>query len=197
MLPNEIQQAVSFGNSRIQIESAARSKVEEVYQKAELVFARTFTRPLIRFDLEGRTAGTANKGKNLIRFNFPLLRDNFDKFINSTVGHECGHQIADTVYNRRCMHGAEWRTVMVRLGFKPSRCHTYETTSARVHTKFKYFCNCAGKVIEVGQKIHFKIKAGHVYTCKRCKGGLMSYSESGQTSRVIGARTTGSGWSLV
>lgn len=89
--------------------------------------------PTVSFDLRGTTAGEAYGPKNHIRLNGQLLNENIDEFIEQTVGHEWAHLAARNLHGPGIRsHGPEWKGVMIKLGLDPARCHTYETTKARV-----------------------------------------------------------------
>lgn len=89
--------------------------------------------PTVSFDLRGTTAGEAYSDKNHIRLNGQLLNENTEHFIEQTVGHEWAHLAARHLHGPRIRsHGPEWKSVMVKLGLDPARCHTYATQKARV-----------------------------------------------------------------
>jgi SprT protein len=87
--------------------------------------------PQIRFDLMGTTAGTANAGLNLIRFSPVLLRENPNKFLIQTTGHEVGHIVTRKLHRGKEIdpHGDEWRNVMWAFGLRADTCHSYDTSN--------------------------------------------------------------------
>ena len=126
------------------------------------------------FDLKGKTAGIANAGKNKIRYNLDIARENREHFLLSTVPHEVAHIIQRRLYPCSKPHGIEWRAVMRKLGISnPSRCHSYAVTPAKIHKKFEYKCLCHEPHL-VGKKIHSNIQSGARYTCRKCKTVLTS-----------------------
>lgn len=94
--------------------------------------------PTLSFDLRGTTAGQAFPAKHHIRLNGQLLNENTERFIEQTVGHEWAHLAAAHLHGHKIQgHGKEWKSLMVRLGLKPERCHTYDTQNARTKSTQK------------------------------------------------------------
>jgi SprT protein len=169
------------------------NRVEHYINVASKHYRTAFPMPEIIYQLQGRTAGQAisrihpQKGISgiytwKVDFNVELLKQNMDDFLKSTVPHEVAHLIDQfnqkQVYNyrpreRKSVHGPSWKGVMRVFGVEDiTRCHSYDTsevTMTRVHTKYDLTCACIGKVHKVGAKVHHKVLAGALYTCKRCK----------------------------
>lgn len=98
--------------------------------RAKEKFGLVLPEPKIRFDLMGETAGTANAGLNLIRFSPVLLRENPNKFLIQTTGHEVGHIVTRNLHTGKIdPHGDEWRNVMWAFGLRADTCHTYDTSN--------------------------------------------------------------------
>lgn len=55
-----------------------------------------------------------------------LMLHNWDDFLAQTVPHECAHFIALRVYGDE-NHGRGFMNVMIMLGCRPDRCHSYKT----------------------------------------------------------------------
>lgn len=108
----------------------------------------------VRYDVKNHVGGWAITGGPddwTIRLNPVLCFENVEHFIEQTVGHEAAHLITGVVFGRTKQvedpqtgkmvtkkirsHGAEWRSVMVKLGLKPDRCHTYDCSSIEVKKK--------------------------------------------------------------
>jgi SprT protein len=84
----------------------------------------------VAYDIKGTTAGYAVYDKHLVRYNPTLLRENFDHFIAQTVPHEVIHHAARAKYGYRVPpHGYEWRGMMLVMGLRPLRCHSYDTSN--------------------------------------------------------------------
>ena len=171
----------------IETKDKIQKRVNDLTQKANQIWNRTFNAPKIFFDVVG-TRGGYQKG-NEIHFNPGLLIDNLEHFIHQTVGHEFAHYLQDILYPdfnlrrhvgyrngkplyRRAMrpHGNEWKHIMYRLGLTPDRCHSYDTTNvkARHFTKYNVYCLCATPH-QVTLKLVNKMKKGRTYTCRKCK----------------------------
>ena len=108
----------------------------------------------VRYDVKNHVGGWAITGGPddwTIRLNPVLCFENVEHFIVQTVGHEAAHLITGVVFGRTKQvedpktgklvtkkirgHGAEWRSVMVKLGLKPDRCHTYDCSSIEIKKK--------------------------------------------------------------
>lgn len=126
--------------------------------------------PTVLYNLRGHTAGKAHIYENKLRLNRDLLFKYKKDFIKRTVTHEMGHLIA-TRQHGKSGHGPFWKRVMRILGGPTSRCHSYETTPARVHKKIKTICKACGTTIPVGVKIANKIRKGSTYL-HSCARGL-------------------------
>ena len=121
--------------------------------------------PTVTYDVRGKVAGYANSIHNKVRFNYVLLMENGQTFIDRTVRHEMAHIICDKVYGhlvsrngRRQAHGKHWKSVMRVLGGDPSRCHSYDVSNTRVRrtTKYVYVCANCGTEVTMGKQRHMK-----------------------------------------
>jgi SprT protein len=163
--------------------SAVQQAVRKYIEKANLTYNRTFSIPVVRFDLRGVRGGVAHMSENVIRINPVLLVENFDVYIKQTVGHEVAHLITHQLYNhnqRVQPHGREWQLVMTSLGLEPSRCHSYDVSNARARNveRFEYSCNCM--VHQIGKTQHKKMSFGTAaYSCKKCNGALKRGTQIG------------------
>lgn len=150
--------------------------------------------PSISYDLRGTTAGTANWRTWHIRLNAVLLQENFDDMLNDTVPHELCHLATDLIYPeahqrgmsvvtasgrrrraKRSPHGSQWQSIMRAIGVDPTRCHSYDTTNARVktRTRYDYKCSTCDHVMSVGPKHHAKMQRGAYMYHKSCKGSRL------------------------
>lgn len=171
------------------MQEQAIQKIRETLDKARQVFGREFPMPKVTFDLRGATAGLFYPGKNLIRLNFALMYQNKDAFLNRTPPHEAAHLITRSIYGRVKPHGPEWRSVMVRLGLPPIRCHSFDVSTVkrkRNGQTFSYFCGCKEHKISV-IKHRRAVSGKYTYSCKLCKGRLMPMAPAlSLTSRGTG-----------
>ena len=145
-------------------------KVLETYIKAEAIWQRQFELPHLQFDIRGTCAGRAYYRDYQIRLNPVLLLENQDNFIEQTIPHEIGHLITSRLHGF-CVkpHGREWKSVMLAMGLRPTRCHSYDTSNAQVRRErhFTYACAC-GTVVESARS-HFKLQRGEIRSvCRRC-----------------------------
>ncbi len=130
----------------------------------------------IRFDLTGRAAGMIvfpPMGKAVIRYNWVLLCENSEPFIQQTVPHEVAHLVARTLYGSKIRpHGREWQEVMAFFGADVQRCHQFDTSrSARRRLqRFTYHCSCTTH--QLTSIRHRRALAGQVYRCRACGNAL-------------------------
>jgi SprT protein len=139
----------------------------------------------VTYNLRGRTAGMVRYRKGGIRdlrLNSDILNNpnHTDDFIALTIPHEWAHVIQRVKfghkdsYGRRVKpHGSEWQQIMRRLGLKPTRCHSYETTAARRQRSVEYLCQDCEKVYQFTTRRHNKVLSGHSYLCGKCRGKLL------------------------
>ncbi len=156
------------------IEAAKRTedKLLDVYQWAELNYARRFELPQLRFDLRGLTAGLSYPERNLIRFNLDILLANPEDFISETVPHEIAHLLTWTISGLGAKpHGSEWKAIMADMGLNPVVCHTYAANRVRgqIQKIFFYACACAGRKHTFTTIRHKRAAAGVKYRCMECK----------------------------
>lgn len=171
------------------------AKVEECINTVENHFKINFKKPTISFNVRGTTGGTADYRKWEVDFNPVLLTENVEAFLARTVPHEVAHLATDLVYphvhrpgfgRKRQPHGAHWASIMTLLGADPTRCHSYDTTNARVKrtNSYEYKCTCCGVTMTLGPKRHAKmLKNPHHYThtnCGRIHGKLVLASQHTQ-----------------
>lgn len=150
----------------------AEDKFLDVYQWAELHYARRFELPELRFDLHGLTAGLAYPKRHLIRLNLSLLRAHFEDFVSDTIPHEIAHLLNGTINGLGAKpHGSEWREIMADMGLKPLVCHTYAASRVRgrIRKIFYYACACAGHKHTFTAIRHKRAAAGVKYRCATCK----------------------------
>lgn len=142
----------------------------EWIEKANELLGTSMEYPEVQCNLRGTTAGIAYTHSWKIRYNLGLARDNYQDFIEQTVPHEVAHLVADHYYEKRCVHGKEWKHIMRLFGKEPTRCHNYDVEKhrARRHKKYIYTCKC--EACKIGTKHHNMImrRTGRVF-CRRCK----------------------------
>jgi len=140
----------------------------------------------VTYNLRGHTAGMLrlrNGGLRDLRINGELLQTKAytDDMVENTLGHEWAHAIQyvkyfaepwrGSIYRR--VHGEWWKQIMQRLGLEPTRCHNYQTISARRQRSVEYLCQGCDKVYQFTTRRHNKVLQGHSYGCGECRGKLL------------------------
>jgi SprT protein len=143
------------------------------YYAVTLPYART------DYSLRGRCAGqarVAHSGQTFLRFNLQLLTENLEDFLQQTIPHEVAHLVVNWRHRKKRArpkpHGPEWQAVMQDCyGLQPTRCHSYQTTAARVVARnFLYECNC--REHRLTRIIHNRISRRYKALCKKCRTPL-------------------------
>jgi SprT protein len=138
----------------------------------------------IDFSLRGRCAGQAcleQNNQTSLRINLKLLAENTDDFLLQTIPHEVAHLVVNWQARKKRVrprpHGIEWQAVMQAcFGLEPRRCHSYETTPARVVARpFFYRCHC--RQHHLTSIMHKRISRGDHALCKQCKAPLQFISK--------------------
>lgn len=163
-----------LGKPTPELQAAVEAKAEATFQLLEAKLGKPLNRAVISYNLKGRTAGLAWSFQKLIQLNLGLLNDPRyqDDMLNDTVPHEVCHIVQYQIAPRSKSHGYEWQRLMLMIGLQPTRCHSYETTPARKHSRpHSYRCDC-DQVRMVTNLMHTKIQPGKIYTCNNCKGRL-------------------------
>jgi SprT protein len=153
------------------IQDQVARKVEEVCQRIERHYPMfpPINRPVVRYDLRGRTAGQAINGKT-IRLNLALLGNPryFEEMLNNTLPHEVTHIACQQWWPKeRVAHGLKWRQMMGVIGLPATRCHQYEVTPART-TRRPHAYQCACQTHYVTNLLHERMTHGQTYKCRKC-----------------------------
>jgi len=148
-------------------------KILETFLLAEQKFGKVFELPKLSFELNSsHVAGQALLRSWKIKINPEFLEQYPDKIISRTVPHEVAHLVAYKVYPyAKQHHGPEWKSVAVKLGTEPTRCHSMHLPSKQPHT---YVCSC--QKFHVSNLIHRKIQNGQRRFCPMCKKDLVYLS---------------------
>lgn len=155
-------------------------RVTELLDKASANWPQCFfSTPTIEYNLQGDVAGYAAYSRNAIRLNAELLAKNEEDFIKQTVGHEVAHLVARRVYSWKISrsHGIEWQRVMQVFNLPADRCHSYETTPARVHKTHECLCSKCGRVFMFTSNRCNKMLRGYQYFHKGCLGKIVRKSD--------------------
>lgn len=172
------------------------AKVTETVARIEQMYGTKFSKTIkVSFDVNSaHLAGDARYSDFRIRINPHFLAKYPDETLDVTVPHEVAHLGVHQVYtldrNQRNVsgHGHEWKSMMIRLGADPSRCHKMEADEGvgRQKTKYGYKCSRCSEPVPVGPKIHSRIKAGATYWPRCCGRGasLVYVGVVGQVSHT-------------
>lgn len=163
----------ALGLPTVEVEKEIADKVEAVVETLKKrLQIDSIKAPTIDYELKGLTAGHATKEH--VSFNTAFLYDERTKrdMIDNTVPHEVAHSVVDQVWPRSRDHGGEWQYLMLILGLKPERCHSYDTTGKKARNRqrmqrpFIYGCPC-GEHKFTSIK-HERAKNGTKYICQVC-----------------------------
>lgn len=156
-------------------EVAVEDRVDDLMDKADEL-GWTVSRPKLDFDLRGQTAGKMGYDGTMY-VNVCLLNENWDHYLEQTIGHEFAHHIVHEHFPGAQAHGREWKNVMVRLGLPPKRTHSYDVSNSTVRRKSRYIyvCDNCGTEIAMGPTRHKRQQNGTRYFHPKCGkrlGGL-------------------------
>jgi SprT protein len=147
-------------------------------QQAGQLFARDFSKPVIRFDLSGRVAGMYRVcgQQREIRYNPYLFGKYFDDNLANTVPHEVAHHLVAELYGWRNIrpHGAQWKAVMHRLGAAAAVTCRYDLSGIpqRRQRRFPYVCDCTAHRLSTVR--HNRVQGGlGIYLCRQCRQPLV------------------------
>ena len=170
------------------VNSELQNRVERTVEKYLTIATEHFgtTVPKIPYHYKscGTTAGKYSYKSNIgfMIFNYVLLNENIEHFINHTIPHEIAHYVVhfrkllgDRKYKYAKPHGQEWKYVMSRIfGVSPDRCHKYDVTNARKRTVARpYIYKCKCREHQFTNMRHRKSRSGVNYICRYCKGTLV------------------------
>lgn len=172
--------------SNKEIKKAVETKIFELIEKFdnsyEVMSKENFDFPKISFNKKGSISGSFSSRDNEISFNFTLLKENYDKFMETTVVHEVSHFICYVMFGhqysrsgRHISHGRSWKSIMNFFGVPAKRCHSYNCDSVRTISRakntFLYKCNC--REVELSSIRHNRARKGSIYVCNLCKSNLV------------------------
>jgi SprT protein len=146
--------------------------VKKTLKKAETTYGRSFPEIEIRNDIKGNCGGQfcVRGTHKYLRFNPVLWSENKDTY-DHTVVHEVAHYVQKELYPMSKPHGREWKSVMTKLGAKPSRTHAMNIRSTQKRT-FVYSCDCMDHDLSIIQHNKCRTK-GSIYSCNVCHSDLV------------------------
>jgi SprT protein len=158
------------------LETLVNEIFEELRQTALEEFNASIPRSLnakIEYNSRMRsTLGRAYYSLFKIELNQRALDKNRDA-VRQTVAHELAHLISYEIYGLHGKgHGVRWKSVMIRLGFSPERCHSVDVSEFKARrTKVKAKCECKTHEISSNRATKMKNRTAF-YRCGLCKTRL-------------------------
>jgi len=153
--------------------------VPELIPHLTIDWSNRFTRRLgdALYTKNYRKYGMLSKAR--VRFSVPLWVRASEEERHEVVIHEICH-IVVTYQNggkplrkgrRRDVHGDAWKTLMLRCGLNPSRCHNVDREGLkRTRKTVKAHCPCQTHMVT--PNMAKKIQNGAIYACSKCRGRL-------------------------
>ncbi len=155
---------------------AVEDKILECIDKAEKHFNATIKVPNIIFKTLGRIGGQYSGADNELRFNYELLNENGQKFIDHIVPHEIGHYIVRCFYRPKISHGKEFKHVMKNvLKCNPSTYHSLDVsncTGVKRVKRYVYKCACRVHIVTTRKHNLMVERNNQGFHCKFCRGNL-------------------------
>lgn len=159
------------------IKNLILAETKKILAKSNALFPRypiSFDELNISFNIRGVVAGKACYSRRTLQFNLILASENIITFLNDTVPHEIAHLYQRKIDAYSSPHGQLWKEVMMKMGYNPNRCHSYDTSNVRrkkIAPTFEYTCSCK-KTFIISNLIHTRILGGSVRLCKACRGKI-------------------------
>lgn len=92
-----------------------------------------------------------------------------------TIFHEVAHCVDYYTgnFDRHAPHGPSWRTLMIKAGMKPERCHNVKIERKNRKQKWRHKAKCSCEEgINVTKICYNRIKQGIKYVCRKCKNEI-------------------------
>jgi SprT protein len=172
------------------------SPQQQVIDKCKAVFALAKTlynvdlepKTSIRFDLKGRTAGTASGrfGMYTLRFNHDMLLRELEDMRDDTVPHEIAHLVCFARRELGSNHDRGWQRVCIALGGSGDRTHELDVVYGKGYT-YEYVTD-RGHKVRLGDRYHKAVQAGKAITYRKGLGRVTeqcAYSIVGVAGRTL------------
>jgi predicted SprT family Zn-dependent metalloprotease len=112
--------------------------------------------------------GNKTSDKYEIRLSAPLFMRATEAQREDIIIHEYCHILDKFLYVSMRGHQYYWQNLMVKLGFKPSRCH-YIDNSDISQQKYKTKCKGCGNEMRFSKIVYRRLSQGQRYYCAICK----------------------------
>ena len=164
--------------------------IEAVKQEARKLLARAEADDLeerirIRFNARMRTRAGACSYRRIRRDHVParffidlnpnLLLKRHPAALVPTLAHELAHAVVRARHGGRVRdHGAEWKSIMRRMGHAPERCHDMDVVGLERKSRpgSRWVCLRCNKVVDLGPvQTRRELRRRGTYTCL-CGGDL-------------------------
>lgn len=172
---------------RQSIKSACVDRIGTDIAKLEIHFDLRLTKPEIKWDLRGKSAGKHEWRyqdgfvRSKIRLNLDIAIEQPEDFLATVPGHEVAHFAARHVFGDKIKpHGPEWKECMKVIGQEPHIYHDMRYKPARKARKFLIECPSCGHEHIVGTvRRNRLIRGERHYFCSECnrKLGIPDVSE--------------------
>ena len=175
-----------------QLRTKAIEAVKKYTALGNNLLGTSMVSPIVTFKLKGTCGGMYSSKRHEVKVNMVLLAENEAHYLATTIPHEVAHSLQRHIYGsyhlgRRVMpHGRQWKSIMVKLGLNPKRCHTYDTSTSSQRTvskQFEYRCSCKSFMFTIIRHRRAQKNAG-CYRCPKCKGRL-KYTGDGISQTVL------------
>ena len=126
--------------------------------------------PEINFKKKGKSAGHYSPRFNKISLHWGYLKQEREKYIKRTPGHEAVHYIEVFMFGKSS-HGARWKKMMLEVGLDPKRTHKYDSCNFGVKKPYVYLCECMEH--KLSQLQHERAQNRGTYWCQKCRTTLI------------------------
>lgn len=161
--------------------SEIEAKIHEaLHSLTETLGLSVVPRPVITWDLRGKSTLGQAFGHAKIRLHVEALDKLGDEYVQTAL-HEACHIAVNALKAERCIysregewssHGRIWKSAMRSLGLQPDRCATLPAgvtlTPARRTVRYVAKCACRDHWVTKGQANHIGS-----FVCRSCKSRLI------------------------
>ena len=126
--------------------------------------------PQICYDVNNTNGGVYKYKTRSVHYNPVLLALNKDVYLETTVPHEVAHYLQFEFFGVKCKpHGPEWVKVMIIIGAKPNRCHSYDVKYVKRRNIRRIQIKCGCRSYQVTQSLITRRNLlGNNVICRKC-----------------------------